>query len=210
MEGLVVVISGFSGVGKGTIVRSLMERHPDEFAFSVSQTSRKPRDGEVDGREYFFVSRENFEENLKNRLLLEHTVYEGNYYGTPREFVENQLKTGVSVILEIEVEGALNAKAIYPEAYLIFIVPPKARDIYDRLKNRGSEPEEEIIRRMKKAAYESDFIGSYDDIIVNDDLETCIQEVYDKICLRKERLNRTHAEGAVYKRDFTELTKEEN
>ena len=210
MDGLLVVISGYSGVGKGTLVKELLSRYPDEYVLSVSATSRNPRPGETHGKEYYFVTPENFREMIEADDLLEYTVYNGNYYGTPKTFVEEMLKQGKNVILEIEVEGGLNARRIYPESFLTFVVPPSAKDIYSRLKNRGTETEEEIRARMKRAAEESDVAPLYDFIAINDDLETCIRTLHAEIRERKLVADIRKNMIPRLKEEFVELTREDN
>lgn len=210
MDGLLVVISGYSGVGKGTLVKELLSRYPDEYVLSVSATSRNPRPGETHGKEYYFVTPENFRKMIEADDLLEYTVYNGNYYGTPKTFVEEMLKQGKNVILEIEVEGGLNARRIYPESFLTFVVPPSAKDIYSRLKNRGTETEEEIRARMKRAAEESDVAPLYDFIAINDDLETCIRTLHAEIRERKLVADIRKNMIPRLKEEFVELTREDN
>ncbi len=179
-KGILLVISGFSGAGKGTVVNRLREKY-DEYALSISMTSRAPRPGDVEGVNYFFVTREKFEKTIAENGLLEYAEYCGNYYGTPRAFVEEQLNVGKNVILEIEIQGATNIKKAFPESLLIFLTPPSASELEKRLKGRGTETEEVIRKRLKRAAEESAGMDSYDFIIVNDDLEECVEEVHRTI-----------------------------
>ena len=179
-KGILLVISGFSGAGKGTVVNRLREKY-DEYALSISMTSRKPRPTDVEGETYFFVTREKFEKTIAENGLLEYAEYCGNYYGTPRAFVEEQLNAGKNVILEIEIQGATNIKKAFPESLLIFLTPPSASELEKRLKGRGTETEEVIRKRLKRAAEESAGMDSYDFIIVNDDLEECVEEVHRTI-----------------------------
>ncbi len=179
-KGILLVISGFSGAGKGTVVNRLREKY-DEYALSISMTSRAPRPGDVEGVNYFFVTREKFEKTIAENGLLEYAEYCGNYYGTPRAFVEEQLNAGKNVILEIEIQGATNIKKAFPESLLIFLTPPSASELEKRLKGRGTETEEVIRKRLKRAAEESAGMDSYDFIIVNDDLEECVEEVHRTI-----------------------------
>ena len=179
-KGILLVISGFSGAGKGTVVNRLREKY-DEYALSISMTSRAPRPGDVEGVNYFFVTREKFEKTIAENGLLEYAEYCGNYYGTPRAFVEEQLNAGKNVILEIEIQGATNIKKAFPESLLIFLTPPSASELEKRLKGRGTETDEVIRKRLKRAAEESAGMDSYDFIIVNDDLEECVEEVHRTI-----------------------------
>ena len=174
--GVLSVISGFSGVGKGTIVKKLVEK--EGYALSVSATSRAPRQGEVHGREYFFLTREEFHSMIENDGLIEWAEYVNNFYGTPREYVEERLAGGEDVILEIEPQGALKVKAQYPEAVLIFIVPPNAKELENRLVGRGTEEVETIKKRLKRAAEETSFIENYEYIVINDDLEDAVSDIH--------------------------------
>ncbi len=179
-RGILLVISGFSGAGKGTVVNRLREKY-DEYALSISMTSRAPRPGDVEGETYFFVTREKFEKTIAENGLLEYAEYCGNYYGTPRAFVEQQLDLGKNVILEIEIQGATNIKKAFPESLLIFLTPPSASELERRLKGRGTETEDVIMKRLKRASEESEGMDKYDFIIVNDDLERCVEEVHKTI-----------------------------
>lgn len=185
-EGLLIVISGFSGVGKGTAVKRLLEKY-DSYALSISATTRAPRTGEADGREYFFKTVPEFEQMIADNQLIEHACYVGNYYGTPKEYVESRMKEGKSVILEIEIQGALNIKKQYPEAVLMFIVPPNAAVLRERLAGRGTESEEVIDARMKRAAEEAKGVEEYDYIVVNDALEDCVNRIHSIVCAEKHR-----------------------
>lgn len=175
-KGLLIVISGFSGVGKGTLVKKLVDSY-DNYALSVSMTTRAPRDGEKDGVSYFFVEKEMFEETIANDGLIEYASYVGNYYGTPRAWVEEQLESGRDVVLEIEVQGALKVKEKFPEALLLFLLPPSAQELKHRLEKRGTETAEVIEQRLKRAREEAEYIGRYDFIEVNDDLDACMGRI---------------------------------
>ena len=185
-KGILLVISGFSGAGKGTVVNRLREKY-DEYALSISMTSRKPRPTDVEGETYFFVTREKFEKTIAENGLLEYAEYCGNYYGTPRAFVEEQLNAGKNVILEIEIQGATNIKKAFPESLLIFITPPSAAELERRLKGRGTETDDVIAKRLKRAFEESDGMDTYDYIVVNDDLEECVDEVHRIIDLARHQ-----------------------
>lgn len=176
-KGILIVISGFSGAGKGTLVKKLLETY-DKYALSISMTTRQPRAGEKDGIHYFFTSREKFEEEITKNGLIEYAQYCGNYYGTPRAYVEEQLSRGQNVILEIEIQGALKIKKLFPESLLLFVTPPTAAELERRLKGRGTETEEVIAKRLARASEESEGIEAYDYIVVNDDLETCVEELH--------------------------------
>ena len=176
-KGILIVISGFSGAGKGTLVRELLDRY-DEYALSVSMTTREPRPGERDGVEYFFTDRAHFEETIARDGLVEYAQYCDNYYGTPRAYVEEQLSAGRNVILEIEIQGALKIKKKFPESLLLFVTPPSAAELDRRLRGRGTESEEVIARRLARAAEESEGMEAYDYIVVNDRLEECAEEIH--------------------------------
>lgn len=174
--GVLAVISGFSGVGKGTIVKKLVVEQ--EYAISISATSRAPREGEVHGREYFFLTREEFNSMIEDNGFIEWAEYVNNFYGTPREYVEERLSAGEDVILEIEPQGALKVKEKYPEAVLIFIVPPSANELEDRLVGRGTEEVGTIKKRLKRAAEETVYISNYEYIVVNDDLDEAVNDIH--------------------------------
>ena len=169
-RGLLVVLSGPSGVGKGTIRKALFEMPEQEFVYSVSMTTRPPREGEIDGVDYYFVSREEFERQIANGNMLEYAEFVGNYYGTPKDKVEEQLNAGKEVILEIEVNGALQVREKCKDAVFVFIVPPTRQALYDRLMNRGTESEEVILARIAKANKEFRLAHQYDYIVVNDEV----------------------------------------
>lgn len=176
-RGILIVLSGFSGSGKGTIVKELVSRYPN-YALSISMTSRAPRPGEQHGREYFFASREEFEQTIKDNGFVEYASYCGNYYGTPRAYVEEQLSLGHDVILEIEIQGAMKVKKQFPDAILLFVMPPSAQVLYERLVGRGTETPEVIRQRMQRAVQESEGIENYDYIIVNDDLTESVRNMH--------------------------------
>jgi len=175
MKHVLMAVSGPSGVGKGTIVKTLLQRR-DDVVESVSCTTREPRENEVDGKHYFFLSQEEFARRIREDDFLEYDEHFGNYYGTPKSFVTETLKSK-SVILEIDVVGALNAKKTYPECVLVMIVPPSVEELKKRLIGRGTEGKDEIENRLSRLEYELSQKDKYDYIIVNDDLETAIAEV---------------------------------
>ena len=176
-QGILIVVSGFSGAGKGTIMKALTERY-EGYALSVSATTRSPRPGEEDGKAYFFKSVEEFEQMIADGALIEYARYVSNYYGTPRSYVEEQLAAGHDVILEIEIQGARKIKEQYPDAVLLFVTTNDAQTLKDRLTGRGTESEEVIRNRLLRAAQEAEGIEEYDYLVVNDDLDTCVNEVY--------------------------------
>ena len=159
-KGVLIVISGFSGAGKGTITKKLLENY-DNYALSISMTTRQPRPGEVHGREYFFVDRETFEGHIEKEELVEYAEYVGNYYGTPRAYVEEQLNNGKDVILEIEIQGALKIKERFPDTLLLFVSTKSADVLFERLTGRGTETEEVIRNRMHRAAEEAEGMNEY-------------------------------------------------
>lgn len=175
-KGKIVIISGFSGVGKGTVVKELMKNF-DHYALSVSMTTRNPRDGEEHGVNYYFVTNEVFEKMIKEDGFLEHAGYVDHYYGTPREFVEKNIAEGRDVILEIEVQGAMQIKKDHPDAVLIFVTTPSAREMAKRLIGRNTETHEQILRRFKRAIEEAEHMKDYDFIVINDKIEDCAREV---------------------------------
>lgn len=199
-KGLLVVISGFAGTGKGTVVKRLMETH-DDYALSISATTRNPRPYEENGREYFFKTKEEFEAMIAEGKLIEYAQYVGNYYGTPKEYVDSQLEAGKNVVLEIEIQGALKVKERFPETLLIFMMAPSAKELHDRIVGRGTETAEVIAERMARAVEESKGITNYDYIVVNDEVDTCVEEIVSivKAAKHKPTLNM----------EFIETTREE-
>lgn len=179
-KGILVVVSGFSGAGKGTLMKQLVRTY-DTYALSVSMTTRPPRPGETDGREYFFVSREAFEQKIRENGLIEYDRYCGNYYGTPREYVERQLLAGKDVILEIEIQGAQKVKEMFPSALLLFVTPPGIKELRRRLSGRGTETEDVIKERLCRAQAEAEGIEAYDYLVINDDLDTCVEQMHGLI-----------------------------
>jgi len=200
-KGILAVISGFSGAGKGTLIKELLQRHGEQYALSVSATTRSPRAGEEHGREYFFVSKEAFEQMIGEDALIEHACYVGNYYGTPKSYVEEQMEAGRDVILEIEIQGARKVKEKFPDTLLLFVTPPSAAELESRLRGRGTETDEVIRSRLERAAEEAEFMEDYDYILVNDDLDTCVREMHELIqtqhfrtCSSLERIARIKEE----------------
>ncbi|MBO5473063.1 MAG: guanylate kinase [Lachnospiraceae bacterium] len=176
-KGILIVVSGFSGAGKGTLMKKLVGEY-DNYALSISATTREPRPGEVNGREYFFLKKEEFKEKIASNGLIEYARYCDNYYGTPREYVERQLADGKDVILEIEIQGAMKIKKQYPDALLLFVMPPSAEELRRRLEGRGTETKEVIDKRMCRAREEAEGIEEYEYIVVNDNLDTCVRELH--------------------------------
>lgn len=178
-KGVLVVISGFSGAGKGTLMKRLISKYG--YSLSISNTTRDPRPGEVDGKDYFFVSKQEFEDKIKQNGFIEYACYCNNYYGTPKAYVESELEAGRDVILEIEAQGALQVKKLFPESLLVFIITPDVMCLVDRLRGRGTESDEVIDRRLHRAEEEINYISDYDSIVINDDLEKCVDELHQII-----------------------------
>ena len=168
-KGLLTVVSGFSGAGKGTLMKALLAKYADRYALSISATTRGPREGEQDGREYFFLKKEEFEQMIEEDALIEHAQYVGNYYGTPKKYVMEQREAGKDVLLEIEIQGALKVKEKFPDTLLIFVTPPSAKELESRLRGRGTETAEVIEKRLARAGEEAVYMDQYDYILVNDD-----------------------------------------
>ena len=187
--GLLVVLSGPAGVGKGTIVRKMLEKD-SKFVLSISATSRIPRATESEGKNYYFKTREKFEEMIKNDELVEWVEYCGNYYGTPRALVCNEIEKGNVVILEIEVDGAINVKRLFPECVLCFIIPPDFSELEKRLRGRGTDTEDSIINRLERARDEFKYIDSYDYLILNDSIENAAQRFFNVVQAEQMRTNR--------------------
>ena len=185
-EGILIVVSGFSGAGKGTIMKALLERY-DNYALSISATTRNPRPGEEEGKAYFFKTTEEFEKMIAKDDLIEYAMYVGNYYGTPKAYVEEQLRAGKDVILEIEIQGALKVKEKFPNTLLLFVTPPSAEELRKRLEGRGTETQEVIDGRMKRAIEEAEYMYQYDYLVVNDELDVCVEEMHHLIQGEHER-----------------------
>ncbi len=179
-RGILIVVSGFSGAGKGTIMKEIMRRY-DNYALSISATTRKPRPGEEEGREYFFKTVEEFEKMIAKEELIEYARYVDNYYGTPRAYVEEQLEAGKDVILEIEIQGALKVKENFPQTLLLFVTPPTAGELRERLKGRGTETEDVIDFRMNRAKEEALGMDRYDYLLINDMVDECVEEMHQII-----------------------------
>ena len=200
-EGILIVVSGFSGSGKGTIMKELLQRY-DNYALSISATTRQPREGEVDGREYFFKTREEFEKMIAKDELIEYAKYVNNYYGTPKAYVQEQLHAGKDVILEIEIQGALKVKEKFPETLLLFVTPPTASELKKRLVGRGTESMEVIEQRMLRACEEAEGMDKYDYYVVNDELDRCVEEVHRIIQAEHSRSYRNLQLAEHIKRDL--------
>ncbi len=174
-KGKLIVLSGFSGAGKGTVIKRLREKY--DYSLSISATTRAPREGEVDGKDYYFKTVDEFKSLIDYNGLIEWAQYVDNYYGTPRKFVEEEMAAGKNVILEIEVQGAMKIKAQYPNAILIFVTTKDIETLRERLTSRGTETAEVIQKRISRAAEEAESMEAYEFIVINDDLETCVDAV---------------------------------
>ncbi|WP_214776797.1 guanylate kinase [Exiguobacterium sp. s22] len=201
-RGLLIVLSGPSGVGKGTVCRALREEEDNNLQYSVSATTRKPREGEVEGVHYFFKSREEFERMIEQRELLEHAEFVGNYYGTPVEWVRETLESGQDVILEIEVQGAFQVKELLPEAVFLFLAPPSLQELRNRLIGRGTESEEVIKQRLLVAREEIELMDAYDYVVTNDEVDKAIDRI--KAIVTAEHCKRERV-ASLYKKAMMEV-----
>ena len=200
-KGLLVVVSGFSGAGKGSIMKRILQKY-DNYALSISTTTRDPRPGEMDGQDYFYKTQKQFEKMIDKDELIEYASYQGNYYGTPKAYVEKQLNSGKDVILEIEVQGATKVKELLPDTVLIFVTPPSAAELRDRLTKRATESADQIRGRLRRAVVEAEYMPTYDYILVNDDLETAVIEL-DEIVRAEHK--KSEESSALITRMTTEL-----
>ena len=196
-RGVLMVVSGPAGVGKGTVCKQFLKENPEVW-LSVSATTRSPRPGEEHGREYFFLSKEEFEEKIKSDNLLEYVCFVGNYYGTLKSAVEEKLSAGIDVLLEIEVEGAMNVKKKFPDSVLVFVLPPSFSELAERLKGRGTETSEVIEKRLSRAREEFECIKYYDYVLLNDTIDNAADKLKSILAaekMKKER-NKTLIEEA--------------
>lgn len=184
-KGFLFVISGPAGTGKGTVCKEILKRNKD-IVFSVSATTRKPRVGEVDGVNYFFIDKEKFEIMVENEEFLEYAYVHTNYYGTPKDFVLEKVNQGEIVLLEIDVQGAMQVKENFSEAVFVFLLPPTMEELKNRIVKRGTETEEDINRRFENAFKELDFVGKYDYFVINDVLEDAVNDI--EVIIRAEKL----------------------
>jgi len=188
-RGMLIVLSGPSGVGKGTVRKALFETGATDFSYSISMTTRKPREGEVNGVDYYFVSKEEFEENIRNGEMLEYAKYVDNYYGTPLKYVNETLDEGKDVFLEIEVNGAMQVRANCPDAVFVFLTPPDLMELKHRLIGRGTDAMDVINKRIKKAVGEIRMMRNYDYAVVNDEVSQAVERI--QMIIRSERLRVT-------------------
>lgn len=182
---MLIVLSGPSGVGKGTVRKAIFDQGGNDFQYSISMTTRKPREGEVNGVDYYFVSKEEFEHNIETGQMLEYAKYVDNYYGTPLKYVNETLDQGKDVFLEIEVNGALQVRKKSPDGVFVFLTPPDLMELKQRIINRGTEDMETINKRMKKAVEEIRMMQDYDFAVVNDKVENAVESI--KTIIRSER-----------------------
>ena len=200
-KGLLIVISGASGTGKGTVCKKLLADLP-EVAYSISATTRKPRSGEIDGREYYFLSVEEFKAWISEEKFLEYAEVYGNFYGTPLNKIEERLNRGEDILLEIDVQGALNVKKKCPEGVYIFLLPPSLEELKRRIEGRGTENPESLSRRLKNAVAEIKIGLEYDYVVVNDSIDAAAEQI--KAILTAERLKvARNAEKFDFEEDFT-------
>lgn len=187
-KGILTIISGFSGAGKGTLLNEMLKKY-NNYSLSISATTRKPREGEIDGKSYFFKTKEEFEDMIREDAFIEYASYVGNYYGTPKSYVMDKLEKGQDVILEIEIQGALKVKEKYPEAMLIFISTPNALSLKERLEGRKTENADQIKARLKRAAEEAGGMEKYDYILINDNLNESVDNLHQLIQSQKSKVS---------------------
>ena len=190
LTGQIIVISAPSGAGKDTVVKELMKRDSSNRWVSVSATSRLPREGEKEGVDYYYLTKEEFEEKINDGFFLEYTNYAGNYYGTPKKYIKEKIDNGIDVILIIEIEGATNIKKLIPEAIFIFIMPPSLKELVRRLKKRGTETNEKIIKRFHEAYKEVNEVSKYNYVVVNDKLDDAVDKIESILKAEKCRVDR--------------------
>ena len=201
-RGILIVVSGFSGAGKGTLMKRLLEKYEERYALSVSATTRQPREGERDGIEYFFKTKEEFEQLIEQGELLEYAQYVDNYYGTPVKYVRETMDKGKDIFLEIEVQGASQVKSKIPDALFIFLAPPSIADLKTRLRGRGTESDEVIESRIAKAKKEINMMHLYDYVVENDEVDKAVDRI--KAIITSEHLKRERIE-MKYRRALLEL-----
>lgn len=188
-KGLLILLSGPSGTGKGTVCKALLKKHED-IALSISCTTRTPRKGETHGVSYHFITHDKFDEMIENNAFLEYAQVFDNYYGTPKSYVREQLDAGKDVLLEIDVQGALQAKNAFPEGVYVFLVPPSMEELENRIRSRGTETEQQITKRLGKAKAEMKLIDRYDYVIVNDEVEKVIDSVEHILAAERLKVSR--------------------
>ena len=200
-KGILTIISGFSGAGKGTLLNEMLKKY-NNYSLSISATTRKPREGEIDGKSYFFKTKEEFEDMIREDAFIEYASYVGNYYGTPKSYVMDKLEKGQDVILEIEIQGALKVKEKYPEAMLIFISTPNALSLKERLEGRKTENTDQIKARLKRAAEEASGVEKYDYILINDNLNEAVDNLHQLIQSQKSKVSYNRNLIDIIKKDL--------
>ena len=199
-KGLLIVISGPSGAGKGTICRELLQSNKGNLELSVSATTRKPREGEIEGINYFFKEKSEFIKMVEAGEFIEYAEVHDNYYGTPKKYVIDKLKDGKDVILEIDVQGGMKVKEAFPNAVFIFIMPPSFEELKKRIEGRGTESEQDICKRLRNAYGELEYINNYDYIVVNDDLKDAADKIKCILTAEKCRINRCNIDIENFRR----------
>ena len=199
-EGLLIVISGPSGVGKGTICKELMKRY--DYNVSISATTRSPREGEVDGVNYHFLDKKSFEEKLSNNEFLEYAQVYGNYYGTLKQSVENEIHNGKNIILEIDIQGTLQVQKVYKNAIYIFLLPPSINELKNRILKRGSETESSFNLRFSSASEELKYMNSYDYAVINDDIDKAVEKIHNIINTEMNRISRINLDKFLEEYSF--------
>lgn len=207
-QGILIVVSGFSGAGKGTIMKELLGRY-EQYALSISATTRAPRPGETEGKEYFFKSQEAFEQMIADGALIEYACYVNHYYGTPRAYVEEKLKEGRDVILEIEIQGARKIKEQFSDAVLLFVTTKDAKTLKERLIKRGTEELSVIEKRLQRAVQESEGVEEYDYLVVNDDLDLCVRQIHSIIESEHQKTNRNRENIEKIREELRDFSKGE-
>lgn len=205
-KGILIVLSGFSGAGKGTLVKALLSKYHN-YALSISATTRNPRPGEEDGREYFFKTVEEFKEMIAENALIEYAQYVQNFYGTPKDYVQEKLNEGKDVILEIEIQGALKVKEQFPDTLLLFVTTPNAQTLEERLTGRGTETVDVIRDRLSRASEEAQGMEKYDYLVVNDKLEDCVEEMHRIIQSEHFKASRNNEFINTIKKDLTRFAR---
>ena len=204
-KGTLTIISGFSGAGKGTVMKALLEKYSSQYALSISATSRKPQGRGSEWTEIYFKTKEEFEELIEQGKLIEYAKYVDNYYGTPAEYVEEQRQAGKDMILEIEIQGALQVKKKYPEAMLIFLTPPSIPELKKRLIGRGTEEMSVIEARLRRAKEEAHFMEQYEYIVVNNTVEECVEQIHRLIQSQHDQVYYCHEFINEMKKELEEI-----
>jgi guanylate kinase len=206
-QGILIIVSGFSGAGKGTIIKELV--NDNKYSLSVSATTREPRVGEIHGKHYYFIDKEKFEDMISNGEFVEWAKYCDNYYGTPKKYVNDKLKIGENVILEIEMQGALKVKEQFNDSVLIFIIPPSIKELKNRLVQRGTETIDIINKRLNRAFEEANLINNYDYIVINNNIAECVNDINSIIEVEQKKVSRYNNIKNKLKQQFKEVLKGE-